>query len=103
MIKINFIKSSLMILLFCFGLASAWGQTTVTSNIGATSGNIDGNISFTTQQNSAQNSPAWNVSSDELRLYYASGGNGNSVTLYPAPGITITDVTLTASTPPTVK
>lgn len=97
------LKSSLMVLFLCLGLSS-WGQTTVTSNFGATSGDIDGNISFTTQQNDSQNAPAW--TSNQLRLYYHSGGNGGSVTLHPAEGIIITDVSLTtASTSytPTVK
>src|SRR5690606_32718753 len=98
-------KSSLMVLFLCLGLSS-WGQTTVTSNFGATSGDIDGNISFTTQKNQAQTAPAWNTGSNELRLYYHSSGNGGSVTLHPADGIIITDVSLTtASTSytPTVK
>lgn len=81
----------------------SWGQTTVTSNFGATSGSIDSNISFTTEKNSAQTAPAWNTNSSELRLYYHSSGNGGSVTLYPAEGITITNVILTSSTTPDVK
>src|SRR5690606_3901601 len=81
----------------------SWGQTTVTSNFGATSGSIDSNISFTTEKNSAQTAPAWNTNNSELRLYYHSSGNGGSVTLYPAEGITITNVILTSSTTPDVK
>src|SRR5690606_37558022 len=65
-----------------------------------------GNISYTTQKNQAQTAPAWNTGSNGLRLYYHSSGNGGSVTLHPADGIIITDVSLTtASTSytPTVK
>src|SRR5690606_18248278 len=95
-------KSSLMVLFLCLGLSS-WGQTTVTSNFGGTSGDIDENISFTTEKNNSTTNPAW--ASNQLRLYYdqSGSGNGGSVTLHPAEGIIITEVILKSTTTPTVK
>lgn len=98
----HFLKLPLVFLLLLMG-HTGWGQIIATSNFGATSGSIDENISFTTQQNQSSTQPAWNTGSNELRLYYHSGGNGGSVTLQPAEGIVITNVVLTSSTSPTVK
>ncbi|MDR0421017.1 MAG: hypothetical protein LBH30_06195, partial [Prevotellaceae bacterium] len=67
------------------------------SNITEPSGDIDGNISFTTQKNSASTSPAYNGGSGEIRLYFHSSGNGCSITLLPKNGATITEVKMTAS------
>lgn len=74
-------------------------------NCTSTSGSATG-VSFTTAQGSAGSSPAYNSSSYELRLYYGSSGNGNTFTLTPDSGYTITGVTITASSEsytPTVK
>ena len=73
-------------------------------NCSATSGSFE-LVNFSTSKNSAQNAPAYN-SAGELRLYYASTGNGNSLTLTPATNYKITEVVLTATTTsytPTVK
>src|SRR5690606_24410863 len=64
--KTNFtfyLKSSLMVLFLCLGLSS-WGQTTVTSNFGAQSGNIgdDNTITYFSDQTNAS---YWNP----LRVY----------------------------------
>jgi endonuclease I len=74
-------------------------------NCTSTSGSFTG-VSFKTAQSSAQNAPAYNTNSHELRMYYASTGNGNTFTLTPDSGYTITGVTITASSDsytPTVK
>lgn len=83
--------------------ASSSGDTsTVTINFASggnctsTSGTFTG-VSFTTAQSSAQNAPAYNTSSYELRLYYNSSGNGNTFTLTPSSGYTITGIVITAS------
>jgi hypothetical protein len=96
-------KSSLKFLVTLFFVLNGvlgWGQ--VTHTFTSTSGAIDSNISFTTQQNSSGTAPAFNTN---LRLYYASNGNGCSITLTPTNGITITQVKLfgVTSYTPTVK
>jgi hypothetical protein len=106
-------KSSLMVLMLCFGLSS-WGQTEIdilfsdffseqTQNFDNPSGDLDSNINFTTQKNSAGSAPAFNKNAGEVRLYYHSGGNGGSITLFAQNGVIITNVQLTTSTTPTVK
>lgn len=65
-------------------------------NCKATSGSAEG-VSFTTAQGSAQNAPAYNSNSGELRMYYATNGNGNTFTLTPDEDYAITGVTITAS------
>ena len=74
-------------------------------NCTSTSGTFDG-VSFTTAQSSGTNPPAYNTNSYELRMYTGSSGNGNTFTLTPDEGYTITDVVITASSEsyrPTVK
>ncbi|MBR1786060.1 MAG: InlB B-repeat-containing protein [Paludibacteraceae bacterium] len=82
-----------------------WGSATGTNctNFTTTSGTVTGIVSFSTAKNSASSNPAYNSSSKELRLYYNSGGNGGSITLTPATGVTITGFTITTSTSPTTK
>ena len=64
-------------------------------NCTSTSGEFT-NLSFTSAQGSANNPPAYNSTSHELRLYYKNG-SGNIVTLTPASGYKIVEVVLTAS------
>ena len=74
-------------------------------NCQATSGSAEG-VSFTTAQGSAQNAPAYNSNSGELRMYYGTNGNGNTFTLTPDEDYAITGVTITASSSsytPTIK
>lgn len=86
-------KYSLIFIAFlCFSLFG-YGQTTVTHNFSSTAGNIDTNISYTTEKNSANNAPYYG---SELRLYYESSGDGCSITLHPSNGAVITEVKLIA-------
>lgn len=82
-----------------------WGTASGTSstNFTAVSGSVDGILSFSTAKNSSGSNPAYNSGSSELRLYYNAGGNGGSITLTPASGITITGFVMTTSTSPSVK
>ena len=105
--------------MLALGVGNAWAQETHTigwgsatgtnsTNFTATdgSGEVENVVSVTTAQNSASSKPAYNASSKELRLYYNAQGNGCSLTLTPAKGITITGVKITASSTtytPTVK
>jgi hypothetical protein len=73
------------------GIGSA-GATVVSHTFTAISGNIDSNISFTTEKNDSQSAPAFN---SNLRLYYGSG-NGCSITLHTTNGVVITNVSITA-------
>ena len=74
-----------------------------------TSGSIDNNISFTCAQGSSSTAgPAYYDSGTALRFYYSSNGNGqgNEMTLTPAPGYAITGVEITtasSSNNPTIK
>ncbi|RRJ90478.1 hypothetical protein [Flavobacterium macacae] len=91
---------TLIVLAFGLFFNVAWGQT-VNHTFSDTNGTIDDNISYTSQQNSSGTSPA--INSGQLRLYYASSGNGGSITLSPSGGAIITQVKITAATTPTVK
>lgn len=101
----TFLKTMLLAVVM---LAGSVGLSGITVNhvFTSISGNIDENISFTTEKNSAQSVPAYNASSSELRIYYSSNGNGGSITLTAKNGAIITDFKLTASSAsytPTVK
>ena len=65
-------------------------------NCTSTSGSFT-NFSFSTSKGSSSNDPAYNSNSSELRMYYATSGNGNSLTITPATNYSITSVTITAS------
>lgn len=94
----------LMALLFCGNVGAETAIYDWTTQSG-TSGNIDENISFTTEKNSSQSAPAYN-DEGELRLYFANNGNGCSITLHTSNNAIITDVTIKASSQsytPTVK
>lgn len=106
--------AAMLVMLFTIGIGNAWGDTHTLgwgsasgssgtyTNFTATSGTVTDIVSFTTAKNSGSN-PAYNSSSNELRLYYASNGSGGSITLTPASGVTITGFTITTSTSPTTK
>ena len=88
---------------YTLGWGTANGDEGTYTNFTANSGNVNGIVSFTTEKNSSQNPPAYNSNSKELRIYYASNGNGGSVTLTPVSGVTITGFEMTTSTTPSVK
>ena len=77
------------------------------TNISATSGTfLNGKLSLKCDKNSGTSAPAYNASSEELRLYYNAQGNGCSATLTTDGTIKITGIELTASSTsytPTVK
>lgn len=90
-----------LISMFCANLGFG---TVVTHTFTAVSGTIDANISFACQKNSAGTTPTWY--SDGIRFYYASSGDGGSITLTPSNGAVITGFKITASSTsytPTMK
>lgn len=88
---------------YILGWGTASGTSGTYTNFTVTSGSVTDIVSFTTAKNSSSTTPAYNSSNNELRLYYNSGGNGGSITLTPATGITITGFVMTTSTTPSVK
>ena len=79
-----------------------WGRATGTegtyTNFEDTSGSVEGKVSFTTAKNSSNNDPYYSSSNQELRLYFnRQQGNGGSITLTPAEGITITGFVITTA------
>lgn len=99
----TYLKFLFIAVLFSFSTLG-WGQTVAQHTFAATSGSIDSNVTFTTQQNNGTTAPTFNTG---LRLYYQSSGagNGGSITLLPQNGVTITKVEVTAKTgqAPTMK
>ncbi len=91
----NAIGKLLFTVMFIFAFVGV-SNGQVSHTFSATSGTIDSNVSFTTQQNSATNAPAFNTGDNTLRLYYGSNSpyNGCSITLIPANGVTITAIEL---------
>ena len=89
---------SIFAVLFAFAGAQAEEVTlTCGTEITATTGNfLNGKLSLSCDQNSANNPPAYSSSSKELRLYYGSG-TGCSATLKTDGTIKITGIELTAS------
>ncbi|MGV0948111.1 Ig domain-containing protein [Empedobacter falsenii] len=69
---------------------TVFGQTTVDYTFNGVSGNIDENINYTTEKNSASTAPAF--TGGNLRLYVANNGNGGSITLNIANNVKITSV-----------
>lgn len=111
--KKNLLKSLLAVALLLVG-GNAWGENSYIigwgtadgdnfTNFAATSGSVSGIVSFSAAKEGASTAPAYNSNSSELRLYFNATGNGGSITLTPASGITITGVVVTTSTCPTVK
>ena len=88
---------------YTLGWGTASGAAGTYTNFEETSGTVTDIVSFSTAKNSSGSNPAYNSSNNELRLYYASSGDGGSITLTPAAGVTITDVVMTTSTEPSVK
>ena len=88
---------------YTLGWGNATGSDGTYTNFTTTSGTVTDLVSFSTAKNSSSNNPAWNENASELRLYYQSGGNGGSITLTPAAGVTITGAVMTTSTAPSVK
>lgn len=90
---------------YTLGWGNATGDAGTFKNFTATSGTVDDIVSFTTAKNNAGTAPAYNSNNKDLRLYYSSDGNGGSITLTPALGVTITSATITATSSytPTVK
>ena len=111
--KITFFLSMLMLL--TISTNSVWGATytlgwgNATSDDGsytnftATSGTVNNIVSFSTAKESSSTAPAYNSTSKELRLYYNAKGDGGSITLTPAAGVTITGFLMLTSTTPSVK
>ncbi|KQT16387.1 hypothetical protein ASG31_12790 [Chryseobacterium sp. Leaf404] len=62
-----------------------------------TTGNIDANLSYVAAQNSSATAPAYYNSGSTFRMYSdATGGDGNSLTITPSTGNTITSLTINA-------
>ena len=87
---------------YTIGWGSAIGTSGTYTNFTDTSGNVPDILSFSTAKNGAS-APAYNSSSKELRLYYNAQGNGGSITIVPATGITFTGFVMETSTTPSVK
>ena len=85
------------------GWGNATGTTGTYSNFTNISGSVNDILSFSSQKNNAQNNPTYNSTDKELRLYYNSNGNGNSITITPAEKVTFTGFTMVTNTTPTVK
>lgn len=85
---------------YTLGWGLATGDEGTFSNFSATSGEVKGLLSYTTAKNAASSNPA--INSNQLRLYYASSGNGGSITITPAEGITFTSVVVTSTVNPAV-
>lgn len=114
--KFTFLIAALMLLTMMVLPGQAVGQTTHTigwgtasgeagtyTNFSDVSGTVTNVLSFISQKNNSGTDPAYNSGSSELRLYYHSGGNGGSITITPATGITITGAVMTTSTTPSVS
>ncbi|KQT23876.1 hypothetical protein ASG22_07570 [Chryseobacterium sp. Leaf405] len=62
-----------------------------------TTGNLDANLSYVAAQNSSTTAPAYYNSGTNFRMYSdAAGGDGNSFTITPSAGNTITSLTINA-------
>lgn len=79
-----------------WGTATEGNFTNFTSN----KGSIEGIVSFSCAKNSSSGVPQYNENNKNLRLYYSDTGNGASITLVPAEGVTITRAVITSDTSP---
>lgn len=62
-----------------------------------TTGNLDANLSYVAAQNSSTTAPAYYNSGSNFRMYSdAAGGDGNSFTITPSAGNTVTSLTINA-------
>ena len=83
-----------------------WGQATGdnSTNFTTTSGTIPNLFSFSTAKNSGSSAPAYGKKDKILTLYRdTSNGNGGSITITPASGITITGFVMATESDPSVK
>lgn len=85
------------------GWGTASGEAGTYTNFEDVLGTVTNVLFFSSQKNDSGSNPAYNSGSSELRLYYHSGGNGGSITITPATGITITGAVMTTSTTPSVS
>ena len=69
----------------------------------STSGTITNVLSFSCAKNSSSTDPAYNSSDKQLRLYYASTGDGGSITITAATGVTFSAFEFATTTTPTIK
>ena len=81
---------------FTIGWGAATGEDGTFANFSDISGTVDDLFSFVCEKNSASSSPAC-YNNTEIRLYYNASGDGCSITITPAEGITITDAVINAS------
>ncbi len=91
-----------LLTLLAVGSMNTWAETCTISE--STSGSVNNVLSWDTDKGNSQNAPIWN--SNHYRFYYASSGNGGCMTITPQTGITITGITLKATSSsytPTVK
>ena len=86
---------------YTIGWGTASGNNS--TNFAAVFGSVNGVLSFEAKKNSSANAPAYNSNASELRLYYNNQGNGGSILITPADGVTFTAFSMTTSTSPTVK
>ncbi len=90
-------------LTYTLGWGTASGASGTYTNFTTTSGSVTDLLSFSTAKNSSGTNPAYNSGSSELRLYNSKSGtpnyttSGNSITITPASGVTITGFTITAT------
>lgn len=82
---------------YTIGWGTATGTEGTYSNFAATSGSVANILSFTSNKNNAQNSPAYNSGSSELRLYYVSGGNGNDIVITLSEKVTFLSFSMSAT------
>ena len=105
----------IMLMAYALGISSVWADSYSIGwggasdsqdpykNFTTTSGDIENVVSFSSDKESSSTAPTYNANSKELRLYYNANGNGGSITLTPAQGVTITGFVMTCSTEPSVK
>ena len=88
---------------YTIGWGNATGNEGTYTNFTDVSGTVENLFSFSTAKNSSQTNPAYNSNSNQLRLYYHNSGNGGSITITPATGITITGFEMATATTPNVN
>jgi len=92
-VRFKSLKALVLTALLFLGTGNVLAATAVIQ--GNISGTVTDVLSWTADKNSASSAPIW--STDHYRLYYASNGNGCSMTFTPVAGITITGFKLTAT------
>lgn len=94
-----------IVLLITLGIGQTWAATArfiwnATGNTMTSTSGTQGQIDLSTAKNSSGTNPAY--TSNQLRLYYASNGDGGSVTVTAKTGYVITGVTINSTTNPTL-